>query len=94
MPRIPIPLFTLTSLGVGYVFSSSHIPQLPQKNFFVAFAASWTVQLLAWLAWGVILYPKFFSPLRHLPEPGGGSWYNGQWKKLVDLPTGKPHIEW
>lgn len=22
-----------------------------------------------WFSWNVILYPKFFSPLRHLPEP-------------------------
>jgi len=27
------------------------------------------LELLAWFLWRVFVYPKFFSPLRHLPRP-------------------------
>ncbi|KAK1757519.1 cytochrome P450 4V2 [Echria macrotheca] len=90
----PIHLTTLASLGAGYLLSSGRIPDLPRVGFFVAFTATWLLQLLVWFAWAVILYPRFFSPLRHLPLVQGGSWYNGQWKVMVDNPTGKPQIDW
>lgn len=58
--------------------------------FFCAYA----LILFLYSFWGIILYPKVFSPLRGLPEPKNSSWYNGQWKKIRDLPMGVPMEEW
>lgn len=44
--------------------------------------------------WQVLLYPRLFSPLIGLPEPSGGSWWNGQWAKIHALPNGVPMQEW
>ena len=61
--------------------------------------------------WRVVLWPKFFSPLRHLPHPTvrsltkiplfkvltqvkDGSFFNGQFKRIRDEPSGVPHQEW
>jgi hypothetical protein len=46
------------------------------------------------MVWAVILYPKFFSPLRHLPGPTGGSWWNGQNERLWSEVNGGPMIDW
>ena len=40
-----------------------------KPTFVGTFAQFWTLGFLAWAVWTVILYPKYFSPLRHLPSP-------------------------
>ncbi|KAI9640865.1 hypothetical protein NHQ30_010706 [Ciborinia camelliae] len=42
----------------------------------------------------MFLYPFYFSPLRHLPSPKGGSWWNGQWNRISAEPTGEPMLDW
>src|SRR5579871_5755581 len=37
--------------------------------FLGTFAKLWLLGFLAWAFWKVILYPKYLSPLRHLPSP-------------------------
>ncbi|KAI1755287.1 cytochrome P450 [Xylaria castorea] len=59
-----------------------------------SFICAWTIQTLAWAVWVVILWPKFFSPLRALPEPPGGSWFNGHFKRILAEPSGIPMREW
>jgi cytochrome P450 len=52
---------------------------------------------LQWLVYGiyaVIIYPRFLSPLRHLPEPPGNSFFNGQWSVLIKEPSGLPMRRW
>ena len=70
-----------------------------------------TIQILLGLLWKVVLYPKLFHPLRHLPQPKvrpllnptaslakntsqGGSFFNGQFKRILAEPSGNPHREW
>jgi len=53
-----------------------------------------TIQFIAWAFWTVLLYPAFFSPLRHLPMPSGGSWWNGHWKVITESASGEPMIHW
>ncbi|KIV95429.1 hypothetical protein PV10_03087 [Exophiala mesophila] len=56
-----------------------------------------SVFLLHWIVYGiytVIIYPHFVSPLRHLPGPSGGSFFNGQWSVLVAEPSGIPPRRW
>lgn len=55
------------------------------------------VYLLFWLVYGVytvLIYPRFVSPLRHLPTVPGGSLFNGQWGALVKEPSGLPLRRW
>ncbi|KAI5925241.1 cytochrome P450 [Camillea tinctor] len=59
-----------------------------------AFAGVWLFQTAIWALWVVFLYPKLFSPLRALPEPAGGSWWMGHFKKIIAEPTGIPMREW
>jgi cytochrome P450 len=47
-----------------------------------------------WVLWKVILYPKVFSPLRHLPGPKNVSWFNGQFGRIRKEPSGGPMLEW
>jgi hypothetical protein len=61
---------------------------------------SWTaiaVFVLEFLLYGfyrVLLYPQFFSPLRHLPEPPGSSFFYGQWRTILSEHCGSPHRRW
>lgn len=52
---------------------------------------------LQWLVYGVytvLIYPFFLSPFRHLPQPKGGSLFNGQWTTLIKEPSGIPMRRW
>ncbi len=37
------------------------------SSYWATFSALFSVLAIAYLFWGAILYPKLFSPLRHLP---------------------------
>ncbi|ERF74949.1 hypothetical protein EPUS_05157 [Endocarpon pusillum Z07020] len=53
--------------------------------------------LLQWLVYAfysIILYPKFFSPLRHLPSPPGASFFMGQFPAILAEPSGMPMRRW
>jgi hypothetical protein len=58
------------------------------------FALTWTAQTAAWALWAALLYPKFFSPLRHLPGPSGNHWLLGQWARIRSEPTGTLLRDW
>ena len=90
----PYRFMLAAALGGAYLLSSGRIPQWPAPGFLTAFAVIWGAEVLAWAVWVVILYPKLFSPLRGLPEPSGNSWFMGQWKSIVALPTGGPMMKW
>lgn len=49
---------------------------------------------LVWFVYGVLIYPHFVSPLRHLPSVPGGSLFSGQWSALVKEPSGIPPRRW
>lgn len=56
-----------------------------------------TIFLFQWLliqAWQVLIYPNYLSPLRHLPEPAGGTLFMGQFSKVMKEQTGLPMKEW
>ncbi|KAK3301159.1 cytochrome P450 [Chaetomium fimeti] len=90
----PYRFMLAAALGGAYLLSSGRIPQWPVPGFLTAFAALLGTQVLAWAVWVVLLYPKLFSPLRGLPGPSGDSWFMGQWKTIVALPTGQPMRNW
>lgn len=90
----PYIWISAVALGAGYILSAGRVSQLPQYGFLAAFAATWTALFLSWATYTVILYPKFLSPLRHLPEPSGNSWWTGQFPTIRRDPTGVPQLKW
>ncbi|TLS26501.1 hypothetical protein PpBr36_05308 [Pyricularia pennisetigena] len=62
--------------------------------FLQSFIGAWLAAFSCWALWATQLYPKLFSPLRHLPEPKGNSFWHGQFKKISDEPGGAPMVEW
>ncbi|KAI6354355.1 hypothetical protein MCOR25_008651 [Pyricularia grisea] len=62
--------------------------------FLQCFISTWLAAFSCWGLWATQLYPRFFSPLRHLPEPKGNSFWNGQFKKIRAEAAGAPMLEW
>ncbi|KAK0618295.1 cytochrome P450 [Bombardia bombarda] len=89
-------LISAVAFGASYLVSSGKIVPSwwPIAGFVANFATLWTVQFVAWASWAVILWPKFLSPLRGLPEPTDNSLFHGQFHKIRKLPTGVPMREW
>ncbi|KAH7254218.1 cytochrome P450 [Fusarium redolens] len=56
-------------------------------KYLLAFLSVWAIYL-------VFLYHRFFSPLRHLPQPKGTSFINGHWAESVSQPAGLPFRHW
>lgn len=69
LPWLPIGLsslagsFVLVHNAPQYSISASYV-----KTFIVLE----TVHILLGLLWQAVLYPKLFSPIRHLPQPKVG----------------------
>lgn len=86
--------WTCTSIASG-VFLVHFAP-----GYSLGRSYTWTAValfLLQWLVYGiysVILYPRFFSPLRHLPSPPGGSFFMGHFSKISADPPGQPMRQW
>ena len=96
MTDIPFKPFTALSALSTYVLveHAPHLLLFSQPSYTGTFFQLWFVQFWLWAIWRVILYPKFFSPLRHLPTVPGGSWWNGQFGRIQAEPTGAPMMEW
>jgi hypothetical protein len=65
-----------------------------RPSYLGTFLQLWLLQFAIWAFYKVILYPKYLSPLRHLPAPSGDSWWNGQYRRITKEPSGQPMIEW
>lgn len=66
-----------------------------------SFPGIWTTTILltlvgstAYFVHSVILYPRLFSPVRHLPQPPNPDFLLSQSKRIFNAPTGFPQIEW
>ncbi|KAL8780064.1 MAG: hypothetical protein Q9213_006654 [Squamulea squamosa] len=64
------------------------------ESFLATFVALLSFQFTLLFTWNVVLYPKYFSPLRHLPEPNGNSLFMGQFTAIRTEPTGQPQRRW
>ncbi|KAI1081838.1 cytochrome P450 [Whalleya microplaca] len=93
MAGFPWRLMSAISLISSY-FVISHQSEWFKLRLFGAFVGIWSLQVFIWLVWAVCVYPKLSSPLRDLPEPAGGSWLMGHWKRIRDEPTGIPMRDW
>lgn len=90
----PLKTAAVRSAAAAFGFWTYSKNQWSTLFFAVYFITGIILQFVIWAFWTVILYPKFFSPLRGLPEPKNSSWFNGNWKKIRDEPSGAPMLEW
>jgi len=92
----PWKAFTASSILGSYVLVG-HKPSFLFTNrptYLGTFILLFFAQFLSWLFYNVILWPKLLSPLRHLPQPSGNSWWNGQFGRIRNEPSGGPMREW
>jgi hypothetical protein len=93
-----VPFKALTGLAAlsSYVLVGYLPVVLPfsHPSYLGTFAQVWIVSFVVYAFWKVILWPKFVSPLRHLPSPTGGSWWLGQFPRILAEPSGAPMREW
>lgn len=80
------------SAFTSYTATTYLKPQWSTPAFSAYFAASFALAFLGWAVWAVILYPKFFSPLRGLPGPKNVSLR--ETGELQLLPKGIALMEW
>jgi hypothetical protein len=78
--------------GAGWTYATHDA--WSRAPFIQAAAALWFAQLLLYGIWEVFLYPKYFSPLRHLPTAPDGHWLFGHGKKVLADKPGAPLREW
>ncbi|KAI9672958.1 MAG: hypothetical protein M1817_003122 [Caeruleum heppii] len=91
---IPARQIALSSI-VGSVLVLNLAPQYALWRSHVAtLCALFGLQVLAWAVWLNQLRPRFFSPLRHLPQPTGNKFFMGQWHRMIGEPNGAPLQEW
>ncbi|TVY41649.1 Cytochrome P450 monooxygenase [Lachnellula occidentalis] len=96
MSSVPIKAITAVSAVATYILVE-HQPKLllfSRPSYLGTFSQLCIVGFMMLAVWRVIIWPKFVSPLRHIPGPSGGSWWNGQFADILARPTGIPMIEW
>lgn len=93
---IPVKKFTITAVALSLLAVTTSPDRLIFSNptYLGTFFQLWISHFVVFAVWNVVLYPKYFSPLRHLPGPEGNSWWNGQWAKIKAEPSGQPQREW
>jgi hypothetical protein len=72
---LPYKPLILTSIAASYVVASGiYTPPWYLKLGYVGtFVEAYALQLATWAFYTVVLYPRYFSPLRHLPAPKVGA---------------------
>ena len=91
---VPHRWFLLISLSLTLLITRYNPTLLLLGSKWCTVITTQVALTLSFLTWTVIIYPKLFSPLRHLPQPKGGSFINGHFWKIFKEPTGLPHREW
>ncbi|KAL8381782.1 hypothetical protein RB595_005850 [Gaeumannomyces hyphopodioides] len=85
---------SLVFVGVVTYANTWRQGQWSTSAFLTTFSSAWLVLFAVWSVWTNQLYPKLFSPLRHLPGPKDNSFWNGQQARISKEPTGAPMVDW
>lgn len=88
------PTVQILGLSAGAAWLLEH--QAPQYSLGLWTNGILIFSTLFWasIAWSVVIYPTFFSPLRDLPTPHDNHWLTGQTRKILREPSGRPMREW
>jgi len=84
-------------LGAGAVSFSLRTlapEKLLHESIWQTTAAIFFIVMGVQFFWSCLIYPFYFSPLRHLPHPKQTSLLFGQFFRIIKEPTGLPHREW
>jgi len=77
--------FALATCAPAYSFHGSYV-----KTFAVVLPAC----IGLWIIFKAIIYPTFLSPLRHLPQAPGGSFWHGHFAQVSKEDSGAPMKGW
>ena len=71
---VPFKAFALSSSFLSYVLSQNLIVRLAPRlayhgSFIGLFFSLFALQLAGFACWRILIYPQYFSPMRHLPGP-------------------------
>ncbi|KAI0484816.1 cytochrome P450 4A12A [Xylariaceae sp. FL0804] len=74
---------------------SDGTPHISDLRLWTCLAASFWLHMSVWAFYRVILWPKYLSPLRHLPEPTvSRSWWNGYVQRTFQGMNGAETAQW
>ncbi|KAK1249104.1 hypothetical protein MKX07_002620 [Trichoderma sp. CBMAI-0711] len=78
--------------GAGWTYATQDV--WTRASFLQAAAVLLVTQMVVYGIYDVFLYPKWFSPLRHLPTAPGSHWLMGHGLKILADKPGAPMREW
>nr|OQO26998.1 hypothetical protein B0A51_07623 [Rachicladosporium sp. CCFEE 5018] len=61
------------------------------------FLTTFTLYITLWTSsaiWAILVYPRFFSPLRDIPTPPDNHWFYGQTRRIMRDRNGGPQQDW
>ncbi|SMQ45992.1 unnamed protein product [Zymoseptoria tritici ST99CH_3D7] len=87
---------TLIRLAAAHVtsFYLTTRTSLPVPGLYLTTFLLFLTQFFLTTIYNVVLYPRFLSPLRHIPQPPGSHWLTGHTRKIMREPSGFPAREW
>ncbi|XMA14446.1 hypothetical protein WAI453_007237 [Rhynchosporium graminicola] len=93
IPFKPVTYFSAASSAslVGY---RPDLLLFSRPSYIGTFLQLWIVSFSLWAFYKIVLFPRYFSPIRHFPTPPNGSWWNGHYDQIKALPSGGPHVDW
>lgn len=92
-PKMPTVTQLLVSSIAASVLARTYAPAYSLGLLSTA-SLLFLALFLTKITWGVVIYPKLFSPLRHLPTPDDNSFFSGQTKKVFREASGRPMRHW
>ena len=89
-----MPLLQMLGVCAGIsILIQRYAPQYSIGFVFTAITL-FVVQFVAYQSWKIVLYPRFFSPLRHLPMPPDSKFFTGSTRRVMKEPSGFPSRDW
>ncbi|KAK1069921.1 hypothetical protein LTR12_008874 [Friedmanniomyces endolithicus] len=95
LPKVPMPpSLQLLGVAAGTSFLIDRLAPAASLGFLTTTTLLFVLEFIVYEAWLVIVYPRFFSPLRHLPTPPDGRFFTGQTRRILKEPSGMPMRDW
>lgn len=79
--------------AVASLLLARHAPEYSPPIVWT-FLGLYSVLLTSVFMYRTVLYPRFFSPIRHIPTPKGAHWLLGHFPDIFRYPTGNPQLRW
>jgi len=92
---IPKPILFFVATAVESFVITLAVPQyLPKHPLLYVFLRLFAIQFALVAFYKLTIYPRFVSPVRHLPHPKGARLIVGNGLNLSKLPRGSGFLEW